>query len=353
MIGWTALSVRRLAPGLRLVVSRVFTSRASFMNSSHRSSCLLAFALLAWLLPALAHAQGEVLIQEVISREVGVFVGADPDYKEVISREVGLFVGADPDYKEVVSREVSLCLVSPEPPTAITGLTFTVTPTGNQVTLNWSSYDQWSVRDVDHYAVYYSTAPFTSVAGLTPVRVLPGETFSTTLTNLPEWQDHFVAVVAVDALGNQLTAVASRGIYVLMPEVISREVGVFVGENPDYKEVVSREVSLVSVDAAPPPAVNGLVVTASPTGSTVNLSWTSYDQWSVRDVQEYRIYWSDTPFTTVAGLTPIATVPGETFTWSRSTMPEWQDHFFAVVAVDALGNANPAVTYSGVYTTVS
>ena len=324
------------------------------MNSSHRSSLAriftaVALTALAWLLPASARAQSEVLIKEVISREVGIFVGADPDSKEVISREVGLFVGADPDYKEVVSREVSLCMVSPEPPPAITGLTFTVTPTGNQVTLNWSSYDQWAVRDVDHYAVYYSATPFTTVAGLTPVRVLPVETFTTTLANLTEWQDHFVAVVAVDALGNQLTAVASRGIYVLMPEVISREVGLFVGADPDLREVVSREVSLVSVDAAPPPAVTGVVVTASPTGSTVNVSWTSYNQWVVRDVKEYRIYWSATPFTSVDGLTPIATVPGETFTWSRTNMPEWQDHFFAVVAVDALGNANSAVTYAGIY----
>ena len=77
-------------------------------------------------------------------------------------------------------------------------------------------------------------------------------------------------------------------------EVITREVGVFVGEEPDppYQMVETREVSLVISDPAAPPRIEDFAITPSPTGSTVTLNWTGYDQYSVRDVVRYDIYYA-------------------------------------------------------------
>ena len=68
--------------------------------------------------------------------------------EEVISREHALVTGADPDAEEVVSREVSLVLSDAALPPTVPGLTLTVSPTLDAVTVDWSGYNQWTVRDV-------------------------------------------------------------------------------------------------------------------------------------------------------------------------------------------------------------
>lgn len=102
-------------------------------------------------------------------------------------------------------------------------------------------------------------------------------------------------------------------------------------------------------DTAAPPPVTGLSLASSPDGSTVSISWPNYNQWSVRDVAAYRIYRSAAPFTGIDGLTPAAVVSGENFSRAFSGLTPWADSFWAVVAVDGQGNANPAVTYQAVY----
>ncbi|MBN8456809.1 MAG: cadherin domain-containing protein [Verrucomicrobia bacterium] len=313
---------------------------------------LLAGFGLALTLPV--RGQGEVLMREVVSREYGINVGAvqDPAIKSLVSREVGIFVGEEPapPYRQVVSREVSLAVADESAPPRIEEIAVTVSPTGNTVTLDWSGYNQWQVRDVKHYAVYYSTSPIGSVAG-TPYQIVPGEQLSVTLAGLVEWQDHFFAVVPVDAMDHFDPVVNYAAAYVLMPEVVSREVGLFIGVEPDppYRQAVSREVSLVVADPAPPPRITDFTVTASPTGSSVTLNWSSYNQFAVRDVARYDIYYSTSAFTDITGMTPYATVGGEIFQWSQNGLPEWQDHFFAVVPVDGMGNKDPQVLYSAAY----
>ena len=63
----------------------------------------------------------------------------------------------------------------------------------------------------------------------------------------------------------------------------------------------------------------------------------------------YNIYISSQPFTNVTGLTPFTTVPAGTTILTVSNLTAFQDHFFAVVAVDALGQFNPVVNYSAAY----
>ena len=327
-----------------------------FSSALHRIRLTVgcyAMLFLSGLILKSAHAQGPVLIQEVISREHALFIGADPDFRETISREVALFMGADPDAKQVVSREVSLAMADGAAPPLVTNvqITLTLSSTRDSVTLDWSPYNQWSVRDVAQYAVYFSTSYFTSTVGLTP-RLVPGENFTTTFAGLPVAADFFFAVVPVDALGNAVTAVTPKSNYALMPEVISRETALFNGHEPYpplLKEVISREISLVMHNSTAPPGIPLVGLTVSNTRGTATLDWGSYNQWEVRDVQHYAVYYTNTYFTSTAGLTPFRIVPGETLATVFTNMPVGQDYFFAVVPVDAAGNAVTVVTPTGDY----
>jgi len=312
--------------------------------------CLLLLVL-SMGLPSL---RAQVLIKEVVSREVSVHVGGvqAPEKDGVVSREFSLHVENGTE-KQVISREVSLARGSAAAPPAITELTIQVSPTGDSATLNWSGYNQWAVGDISHFVVYLSdTGGFTDVTGMTPHVIVPGESTSITLTGLTAWTDHFFAVVAVDVLGNFIPTVTYSAAYVLSPEAISREVSLFVGAEPDppYKQVVSREVSLVMGSPAAPPAITDLGVTLSPTGDSATLNWSSYNQWAVGDVVRFDIYLSDTgPITDVTGMTAFSSVGAEQNSVVLNGLTAWTDHYFAVVAVDALGNRITAVNYSAGY----
>jgi hypothetical protein len=138
------------------------------------------------------------------------------------------------------------------------------------------------------------------------------------------------------------------------PEVkvlASREFSISVenGRAP-YPELVSRLHSLVVSDDAEPPQISELSVTVSPTGDMATLDWSGYDQWAVGDIDHFDIYFTDSGgFTDVSGMTPYRTVPGESTTLTLDGLNTFTDHFFAVVAVDAGGHANPLVQYSAAY----
>ncbi len=321
--------------------------------AQHRLRALVAGVVGLWGMVT-ACAQTPVLIKELVSREYSIHVGGvqTPEIKDVVSREVSLFIlngPADP-YHEVVSREVSLAVVTPEPPPRV-AIIVRPSVAGDRVELDWSAYNQWAVGDVARFDVYLADHPFTSVAGMEPRVSVPGERTGTVLTNLPTFRDHFIAVVAVDALGNFDPAVPSAGAYVISPEVVSREVSLFVGSepNPPYREVVSREVSLVVTTPEPPSVIAKVATSGSPSGAEVTLDWSAYNQWAERDVAGFDIYFSDRAMVNVAGMTPYASAGGEARSITLTGLPEFRDHFFAVVPVDGLGNANPAVNYAGHY----
>ena len=273
-----------------------------------------------------------VLIQEVISREFSIFVGDEPT----------------PPWRQAVSREVSIVVTTPAWPAKVSPLIVTPTPTGESVTLSWLGYNEWAQRDVAGYRLYISDRPFTDISQMTNYIAVPGETFTFTFTNLPAWQDHYFAVVAVDALEGFDPVVNYAAAYVLAREVVSREFSVFIGAEPDppWRQVASREVSIVVTTPEVPAQVTPLSVTPTPTGETVTLSWLGYNEWAQRDVTHYDIYLSPRVFTDVSQMTPYATVRGETFTLTLTNLSAWEDHFFAVVAVDALGGSNAVVRYA-------
>ena len=309
-----------------------------------------------WLLASFAQAQTPpTLMQEVISREVSIHVGGvqTPKDKELVSRECSVFVGDEPSppFKQVISREVSMVVTTPEAPARVSPLIVTATPTGESVTLSWAGYNEWAQRDIVRYDIYMSTRPFTNISQMARFAMVPGETLSITLTNLPAWEDHFFAVVAVDALEGVDPVVNYAAAYVIAREVVSREFSVFVGAEPDppYPQVVSREVSLVVTTPEVPAPVTQLTVTPTPTGESATLSWAGYNEWAQRDVVSYVIYMSTQAFTNISRMKPFRVVPAETFLLTLSNLTAWEDHFFAVVPVDALSGSNSAVNCAAGY----
>jgi hypothetical protein len=235
---------------------------------------LTVAALAGWCVisgfPALA--QGPELLREAFSRECSIHVGGEqtPLIKSFTSREVSMFVGAEPTppYAEAVSREVSMVVTTLAPPERVTQLTVTPSPTGDRATLEWCGYNELAQSDLVRYRIYVSTAPFTNVAGLATNLIVPAGTCSVTISNLTEYQDHYFAVVGEDAVSQPDPIVDYAAAYVVAPEAISREVGLFVGGEPasPYAQAISREVSMVVTTPTPPERVTQLTVNGQPDG---------------------------------------------------------------------------------------
>src|SRR5690554_907297 len=234
------------------------------MNAPTHPSALRTGLALAFLAMSSVTGTAQIVqIKEVISREVSIHVGGvqDPEIREIVSREASLFVlsgPADP-YPQVISREVSLANASLAPPKPVADFMVSPSPRGDRVDLDWRSYNGWAAGDILRFDIYWRDRPFTNVAGMTPLKSVSGESTSTTITGLPELRDHFFAVVPVDALTNFNSEVTYSAAYILSPEVISREVSIFVGDEPDppYAQAISREVSfVVTTPEAPAPITN-------------------------------------------------------------------------------------------------
>ena len=313
-------------------------------------------AVAALLMPSGSLSAAEaLLIPEVITREVGIHVGGvqTPEIQSVVSREMSVFVGSEPEppYRLVESREVDVVVSNMTPPPRIEDFKVTVSPTGHTVALDWTGYDQYAIRDVVRYDIYMADQPFSSIEGMTPFAVVGGGSFTWFRTGLPEWQDRYFAVVPVDGMGNRISEVVYSGAYVVQPETVAREVAFFNGAEPEppYLQAESREVSLVVSDAVPPPRIEDFSLTVSPTGHTVSLDWSGYNRTATRDIVRYDIYYSTVPFGDITGMTPFASAGGESTGWTRTPLSEWQDHYFAVVPVDGMGNKVTSVVSSAAY----
>lgn len=270
--------------------------------------------------------------------------------REMVSREISVHVEAGPSglVSERVSREVSVVVDVPGPPPVVPDMGVRVSPIGDVVHLDWSAqYDPWRVGDVVAFQVFLSDTPFTALEGRVPFLLIPGDTLSCTLEGLASWQDRYFAVVPVDGLGQRIPDIVYSGAYVLMPENVSREAALFVGNGPD-REAVSRELDLVVDLPGPPASVGTFGVRMSPTGETGWLDWSGYDPWLEQDVTGFRVYQSDAPIVSLEGVSHV-TVPADRFQHEFQGLGAWQDHFFVVVPVDGLGGLDPGVRYRGGY----
>ena len=284
--------------------------------------------------PAVVSSGAFLIAQEVVSREMSVFVGGEP---------------ASP-YQDIVSRELTVVVALSNAPAPITQLTASNSPDGTTVLLSWSAYNQWAQLDVVSYNIYYSSQAFTSIAGMTPYLTVGGETLSVLLTGLPAGQDHFFAVAPVSAGGLFNSSVNFAAAYVLAQEVVSREASVFVSTEatPPYQEVVSREMSVLVPSTnipAPVTGVNGsLTAISSPVDyDGIYLEWTNYNEAAQQDVVSYAIYLASSYFDDVSNMTPIASVPAGVQQDTLTGLFGYQIYYVAVVAVDALGTFNPVV----------
>ena len=102
---------------------------------------------------------------------------------------------------------------------------------------------------------------------------------------------------------------------------------------------------VATIDHESPPApVSTLSVSGSGPGTSVSLSWAGYDERRQGDVAAYRVYAADHSFSHVGGMSPTATLPAGVFTHTATNLVKGIAYYFAVVAVDARGNAANTVT---------
>ena len=97
-------------------------------------------------------------------------------------------------------------------------------------------------------------------------------------------------------------------------------------------------------DDIPPLAVDTLTANGQGDGMTVVLDWTGYDESLHGDIASYRIYYETSSFTDVTTHTIRGTVPAGAFTYTVLNLTKGTTYWFAVVAVDVMGNALNTVT---------
>ncbi|MGA9476308.1 MAG: CARDB domain-containing protein, partial [Desulfobacterales bacterium] len=102
-------------------------------------------------------------------------------------------------------------------------------------------------------------------------------------------------------------------------------------------------VGILFDDVAPDP-VTTLTVNGEGDGRTVYLDWSGYNEAVHGDIASYRVVVGSAPFADVTGLTAYGTAAAGHFTATVEGLTKGTTYWFAVVAVDVRGNADPAVT---------
>ena len=106
----------------------------------------------------------------------------------------------------------------------------------------------------------------------------------------------------------------------------------------------SPEVSVdIIFDDIPPPPVDTLTLNGQGDGITVYLNWNGYDEVGHGDIAFYRTYVEPDDFSDVSGLTPYTTTAAGNFSATVRNLSRSTTYWFAVIAVDAMGNAQTTV----------
>jgi len=96
-------------------------------------------------------------------------------------------------------------------------------------------------------------------------------------------------------------------------------------------------------DDTPPPAVTTLTLDTVGDGRTIKLDWTGYNEAVHGDVASYRIYRSTDVFADVSAASQIGNPGAGNYQFTADDLTRNTTYWFAVVAVDARGNARTAV----------
>jgi hypothetical protein len=107
---------------------------------------------------------------------------------------------------------------------------------------------------------------------------------------------------------------------------------------------LGAEVSVgIIFDDIPPPPVNTLTLNGQGDGTTIYLNWNGYDESGHGDISFYRIYIESDDFSDVSGLTPHGTTAAGHFSTTVHNLVRSTTYWFAVIAVDTMGNAQTTV----------
>jgi RHS repeat-associated protein len=106
----------------------------------------------------------------------------------------------------------------------------------------------------------------------------------------------------------------------------------------------SAEASFdILFDDIPPPPVNNLTFDGRGDGTTVYLNWNGYDEAGHGDIAVYRIYVQPAEFSDITGLSPYSTTTAGHVSATVQNLDRSTPYWFAVIAVDAMGNAQTTV----------
>ena len=270
------------------------------------------------------------------------------------------------------------------PPQAVDTLTVNGEGDGTTVTLDWTGYAESVHGDIASYRIYYETASFSDVSGLTIRATVNAGTFIYVAQNLTKGTTYWFAVVAVDIAGNAFVTVspvsgvptdtvAPENVTNLRVESFETRL-VFTwdhsantnGDLAGYKvyfnnatEGVSlpssqnthEETGLSSATAYPfkvtaydtggnesaGTPITGITwlpnptsLTASPYSGYVDLTWDGVE--SSQYVKHYAVYVSETDFSTVESMTPTLTATGTSANVAGLTNDT--TYYFAVTTVN-------------------
>jgi hypothetical protein len=181
-----------------------------------------------------------------------------------------------------------------------------VSSNSSSVTVGWSSYN--APADLAGFLVYIQATNYSSAAGLSPLTGLGAGARSYQFTGLSLDTPYYVAVQAVDTAGNSLAA--------LTP------------------------LPIVLPSSLPPP----VRITVSPAGaSSAVVSWNGYSTAGLLGFAGFYVYLEQTDFTSVAGLTPQATLGPSQSSFQANGLDRTKTNYFAVVGFNAANHFNPNV----------
>ena len=281
---------------------------------------------------------------------------------------------------DVISQQnASFTVIDTNPPTMPTGLSASVE--GSTATLTWNANPE---ADLSGYHVYRNGARLTA----TPIA---GTTYHD--SGLVANTDYTYYVTAVDEVGNESEPSNSVALGVdSIPPVITLSPASDItsdepvtmtytvtdnvdtdptvdanypspttfGDNGVYTVNVSAEDSAgntssksvtITIERKPPEQITTLEATDAAIGGTVDLDWTGYDE-TGQDVISYNIYQSESDFSNVTGMTPIASVPAGTFSYRVTDLTNGIQYYFAVTPVNSDALENPSVRTASAIPTV-
>ncbi|MEW5801617.1 MAG: Ig-like domain-containing protein [bacterium] len=181
--------------------------------------------------------------------------------------------------------------------------------TCDSAVVGWANYP--APNDLAEFRIYRQTGGegFTSVDGLTPAAVAAKTARSYQLGSLALDTSYYIAVVAVDIAGNMILEATPLTIYIdsIPPQVRIRKIG--PGAEPDSALV----------------------------------SWQGYNTESLCQFSGFKLYHREAPFTSVSGLTPVASLDAS----AREALVEGldlsTDHYFAVAGFNTANEMNQEV----------